>query len=511
MNPESIKSDLRAALVVFLVALPLCLGIALASGASAFSGIIAGVVGGIVVGALSGSRLSVSGPAAGLTIVVLDAINTMGSFEAFLAALVLCGLLQILLGVLKAGVLASYFPTAVIKGMLAAIGLILIFKQIPHALGYDFDYTGDENFQEKDGHNTFSDIGYAMMEPEPLAVVASVVGLLIMIFWDSRKMAFFRLIPGALIAVLTGVLLQEMALLFFPKHALEPIHLVNLPTGMLSGEASSLFVSPDWSAFMNPELYQVAITLALIASIESLLSVEAIDKLDPKYEITPSNRELVAQGSGNLVSALLGGIPVTAVIVRSSANLLAGAQTKMAAIFHGIFIIIAVAFIPQIINLIPLASLAAILLVVGFKLTKPSLIMEQLRKSPNQYIPFLVTIVAIVLSDLLTGIAIGLAVGFAFILRSNLKKSIVMVQDGPNYLIRLRHNVSFINKSLLRSYLASVKPGSFVIIDGTAASFVDDDIIDTIENFRKMSITRQIEVEIKSGTGSMHPYFRKTT
>ena len=509
MKPESIKSDLRAALVVFLVALPLCLGIALASGASAFSGIVAGVVGGIVVGALSGSRLSVSGPAAGLTIVVLDAIQSMGSFEAFLAALVLSGLLQIVFGIARAGVLASYFPTSVIKGMLAAIGLILIFKQIPHALGYDFDYSGDEDFLEKEGHNTFSDIGYALLDPEPLALVASILGLSAMILWDSRKEALFKLVPGALIAVLLGVSLQELAILFAPQYALEAVHLVSLPTGLLTGEASNLFVSPDWTAFQKPELYQVAFTLALIASIESLLSVEAIDKLDPKHEITPGNRELIAQGSGNLISGLLGGIPITAVIVRSSANLLAGAQTKMAAILHGVFIVVAVAFLPAVINLIPLASLAAILLVVGFKLTRPAIIIEQLRKTPNQYIPFLVTIVAIVFSNLLTGIAIGLVVGFGFILRSNLKKSIVMVQDGSNYLIRLRHNVSFINKSLLRSYLASIKPKSFVIIDGTAAVFIDDDIIDTIDTFRKTAGFRDIEVEIKIGTGSIHPYFRK--
>lgn len=497
MKSNRLMSDLRAATVVFLIALPLCLGIALASGASSFSGIIAGVVGGIVVGALSGSRLSVSGPAAGLTIVVLDAINTMGTFEAFLSALVLSGLLQILFGVLKAGRLASFFPTAVIKGMLAAIGLILIIKQIPYALGFEFNDASSAALTEEQKNSSWTKIAQAFMNPMPLAVCASAVGLLVMIFWDAQKQYFFKLIPGALIAVISGVLLQEMAIIFAPLYALEPGHLVNLPTGLLSGEVSNFFKMPDWSAFKTPELYPVALTIAVIASIESLLSVEAIDKLDPKHKITPSNRELIAQGSGNLVSGLLGGIPVTAVIVRSSANLLAGAKSKMAAIYHGIFLIVAVFFIPQVINLIPLATLAAILLVVGFKLTNPRLIFEQLKKSPNQYIPFLVTVIAIVLSNLLTGITIGLAVGFAFILPSYTRKSLVMTKQGSTYHIRLQNKVTFIHKSLLRSYLASVKNDSQVVFDQSAVHFIDEDISETIDNFKRTAGFRNIEVRIE--------------
>lgn len=503
-----LRSNLRASLVVFLVALPLCLGIALASGAPAFAGIWAGVVGGIVVGALSGSALSVSGPAAGLTVLVLDGIKTSGNFPAFLAAVVLCGVFQLLFGLLKAGVLAHYFPSSVIKGMLAAIGLILIFKQIPHALGYDFDYPGDEDFSEPQGHNTFSDMYYAFLELRPIALLISMVGLTAMWWWDSRKHLFFKTIPGALIAVVLGILIHKLSVLYAPASALESTHLVNLPTGILKGNVGELFVFPDWSYLWHPTTLKIALTLAVIASLESLLSIEAIDRLDPEHRNTPMNRELLAQGAGNVVSGLLGGIPVTAVVVRSSANLIAGAQSKASAVLHGLWIALAVLVFPGIMNQIPLAALASILLLVGYKLTKPALFVDQWNKGFDQFIPFVVSVTAILFTNLLTGIAIGLAVGLLYILRSNLRKSVVMVQDGSNYLIRLRHNVSFINKSTLRQCLRAVKPGSFVIIDGTSAVFIDHDIIETIEEFRLAAMHQNIEAEIKKNASSIHPYFR---
>ena len=509
---RNLSADLRSSLVVFLVALPLCLGIALASGAPAFSGIIAGIIGGVVVGLLSGSRISVSGPAAGLTVVVLDSIKSLGTFEAFLLAVVMSGILQVLFGILKAGRLANYFPTSVIKGMLASIGLILIFKQLPHALGYDFDYAGDESFFENEGHNTFTDILYAFKEPAFLAVLISSTSLLLMILWDNFAGKIHRslkLIPGALMAVALGTIINAMAIANFPEAALIGDHLVKLPTDLLKGGFLDMMKFPDFDEILNPAVYKIAIMIAVIASIESLLSIEASDKIDSDNQTTPPNRELIAQGTGNILSGLLGGIPVTAVIVRSSANLMAGAKSRYSAVLHGILLIVSVVFIPRLLNLIPLAALAAVLLSVGYKLTKPSVFKEVILKGPNQYIPFAVTVVAILFSDLLVGISIGFATGLLFILKSNLKKAVVMVNDGSNFLIQLKHNVSFINKSVLRENFAKIPDGSYLIIDGTSAIFIDTDIIETIENFCKSAPSRYIEVEIKRSESSIHPFFRK--
>jgi MFS superfamily sulfate permease-like transporter len=509
---RNLSADLRSSLVVFLVALPLCLGIALASGAPAFAGIIAGIIGGIVVGLLSGSRISVSGPAAGLTVVVLDSIKSLGAYEAFLLAVFLSGIIQVLLGLLKAGKMTNYFPSAVIKGMLASIGLILIFKQLPHALGYDFDYSGDESFFESDGHNTFTDIYFAFLEPAALAIVISISSLLLMILWDTyagRFSRFGKLVPGALLAVVSGTTINLIALSNFPELALMQEHLVALPTDLLKGGFSEMMKFPDFSQILNPKVYQIAFTIAVIGSIESLLSIEASDKLDPDHQITPTNKELIAQGSGNILSGLLGGIPVTAVIVRSSANLLAGAKSRYSAVFHGVLLLVSVVLIPTILNKIPLSALAAVLLIVGYKLTKPSVIKEIVAKGPDQYIPFAVTVIAILFSDLLIGISIGFATGLLFILKSNLKKAVVMVHDGTNYLIQLRHNVSFINKSILRDSFSRIPDGSYLIIDGTSAIFIDTDIIETIENFCKSAPNKYIQIEIKKSESSIHPFFRK--
>jgi MFS superfamily sulfate permease-like transporter len=509
MKKENITADLKASLVVFLVALPLCLGIALASGAPSFAGIIAGIVGGLIVGSLSGSNLSVSGPAAGLTVVVADSIKACQTYEAFLLAVVLSGVFQILLGLLKAGKMANFFPIAVIRGMLAAIGLILIMKQLPHALGYDFDFAGDENFEEAKGHNTFTDIYYAVLSPNKLAIIISICALVLMNFWDNyliKWLKFLRFVPGALMAVVAGISINALAPEFMQ---LQQEHLVSLPTNILNGSIGDVFAFPNFSALNMPAVYKVALTIALIASVESLLSVEATDQLDPSHFISPTNRELIAQGSGNIVSGLLGGIPVTAVIVRSSANILAGAKTRISAIAHAVLLTLTVVFIPGILNLIPLSALAAILLTVGYKLTKPEIFKQTWKKGFDQFIPFVITIIAIVFTDLLRGIGIGLIVALFYILRTNIRRSVYVVNDGNNYLVRLNHNVSFINKDILRRNLYAIPTNSHVIIDGTAAAFVDTDIIDTIETFQKAAKVKHIHVEIKRSESSSHPFFRK--
>ena len=373
---EKLKHDVPASVMVFLVALPLCLGIALASGAPAFSGVLAGIIGGIVVGRISGSQLSVSGPAAGLTVIVVDSIHQLGSYEAFLLAVCIAGVFQIILGFLKAGVLANFFPSSVIKGMLASIGLVLILKQLPKALGYDFDFEGDESFEEAGGHNTFTDIYYAFLDLKIGAVIITLASLFSMILWDSKVGKLnknLKMIPGALLAVIVGVMVNYIFANWFPQLFLEASHRVDLPTSILKSGITDLLVFPNFNAYNNPVVYSVAVTLAIVASIESLLSIEASDRLDPHHRITPLNRELLAQGTGNIVSGLLGGLPVTAVIVRTSANLLAGAVSSYSTIIHGVLLAISIVLFPLLLNSIPLSALSAILLIVGFKLTNPNL------------------------------------------------------------------------------------------------------------------------------------------
>jgi MFS superfamily sulfate permease-like transporter len=497
---ERLKKDAPASVMVFLVALPLCLGIALASGAPAFSGIIAGVVGGLIIGSLSGSQVSVSGPAAGLTIVVLNSIETLGSFEAFLLALVIGGILQILLGILKAGLISNFFPSAVIRGMLAAIGLILILKQIPHAIGYDFDYEGDFAFAEDQEHNTFTDIVFAFLEPNFLAFAICIISLVLMVVWDNKikaKLPALKVIPGALLAVGAGIFINYLAKFAGEGFMLESEHLVKLPSNILSKPLGELFSTPDFSAYQNPQVYLVAITIALIASIETLLSIEATDKLDPHLRITPLNRELIAQGIGNTLLGFIGGIPATAVIVRSSANIVAGAVSKLSAIMHGVLLIISVLFLSSVLNKIPLASLAAILLVVGYKLTNPALYRYMISQGPSQYLPFIITILSIIFTDLLVGITIGLMVGIAFMIFSNYYKAVHVTQKDHLYLIRLKNNVTFLNKFTLREQLRRLPEGADVIIDVRSASFIDHDIRETIEQFEVSAPSRGIQVEVR--------------
>jgi MFS superfamily sulfate permease-like transporter len=513
-NPwRNLKYDIPASVVVFLVALPLCLGIALASGAPLMSGIIAGIVGGLVVGTLSGSNISVSGPAAGLTAIVIVAIHDLGSYEAFLCAVVIGGVLQVLLGVLRAGTIGNFFPAAVIRGMLAAIGLILILKQIPHALGYDKDYEGDESFIQADGENTFSEIFNALGFITPGAIIIAVVAITILIFWDKpliRQHRFLKFVPGPLVAVLAGIFLTMIFRSFAPALSIEQEHLVVLPIiNDLAGFAG-LFTFPDLTQLTNPAIYVTGITLALVASLESLLCIEAADKMDPFKRITPLNRELRAQGAGNIVSGLLGGLPVTAVIVRTSANINAGARTKLSAILHGCMLAVTVILIPAVLNMIPLAALAGILLMTGYKLTNPALYREMFRKGWSQFLPFIVTVIAILVTNLLIGIFIGIVVGLFYVLKSNFHQAISMVKHGNNYLLRLNKDVSFLNKALLRKTFERIPDGSYIIIDGGQSLFIDADIIDTIKDFILNASSRNIVVEVKTNAASSNDFFRKT-
>jgi MFS superfamily sulfate permease-like transporter len=508
---KNFQNDLPASLVVFLVALPLCLGVALASGAPLFSGIIAGMVGGIVVGSLSGSSLSVSGPAAGLTTIVLASITKLGSYEIFLTAVVLAGAIQVALGYLKAGTIGNYFPSSVIKGMLAAIGIILILKQIPHAFGYDQDYQGDQSFFQRDGENTFSELVNALNYFNPGAIIISMISLLVLISWEQpfiKKIRILTLFPAPLLVVMVGISLNHLFQSSIPDFAIANEHLVSLPVSEGIGGFIGQFTLPDFSSVLTKDTWIVAFTIAIIASLESLLSLEAVDKLDPYKRNSPLNQELKAQGFGNLVSGMIGGLPVTAVIVRSSANVAAGAKTKTSTIMHGIFLLFTVMLIPGLLNKIPLASLAAILLMVGYKLIKPSLVVSMYRKGWDQFIPFVITIFAILFSDLLIGIGIGIAVGLMFVLKTNFHKALFSVNDKKNYLIRLNKDVSFLNKAVLRQTFTEIPDGSFVIIDGSRSAFIDQDILETINDFRESAETRQIEIELKQSIGSSNPLFK---
>lgn len=500
-----LKNDLPAGLVVFLVALPLCLGIALASGAPLFSGIIAGIVGGTVVAFVSGSSLSVSGPAAGLTVIVLNAITGLGSYEVFLLAVALAGLIQIALGFLKAGIVGYYFPSNVIKGMLAAIGIILILKQIPHAVGYDVDNEGDEAFFQADGENTFTEILNSINHIHPGAIVIAVVSLLILILWDQpfiKKYSFTKIVPGALIAVVTGIAMNEWFKISIPDLALSGDKLVNLPVANSASDFITQFTLPDFSALGNYQVYVVAFTIAIIASLESLLSVEAVDKLDPYKRNTPTNRELKAQGLGNLVSGLIGGLPITAVIVRSSANIGAGAKTKLAAIIHGLFLFLSVIGIANMLNKIPLAALAALLLLVGYKLARISLFKSMYKMGWDQFLPFIITVVAIQFSDLLIGIAIGMGVSIFFILRNNSKRA-YSIQQGVSQnqekiTIQLAEDVTFLNKGTIITTLDEIPNNSSVVIDGTKSHFIDVDVLEIIHDFKATAEHKKITLELKN-------------
>ncbi len=482
LSVKYLKEDLPAGLVVFLVALPLCLGIALASGAPLFSGIIAGIVGGIVVAFASGSALSVSGPAAGLTVIVLNGITTLGSYDQFLVAVVIAGILQIILGFLKAGVIGYYFPSSVIKGMLAAIGIILILKQLPIAIGY----------------NKAAAVSYHMG-----SILIAGISIAIILFWELpilKKYAFFKYVPGALIAVLVGVGLNLFFKTSIPEWALSADALVKLPVANNSAEFIGQFTLPNVHALGNYQVYVVAVTIAIIASLESLLSTEAGDKLDPYKRVTPTNRELKAQGLGNMISGMIGGLPMTAVIVRTSANVNAGAKTKLSAIFHGLLLLASVVGFATVLNQIPLACLAAVLLVVGYKLAKISLFKEMYKLGWEQFVPFFVTVVAIQFSDLLKGIALGMLVAIFYILRRNFRRDYEIHQDkqseGGAITILLAEQVTFINKGSIAKKLSGIAAGTTVTIDASRAHYIDLDVLEIINDFETSANLKNIQVHL---------------
>lgn len=483
------KTDIQAGVVVFLVALPLCLGIALASGAPLFAGIISGVIGGIVVGLLSKSQLSVSGPAAGLTAIILAAIGTLGSYQTFLVAVVLAGAIQILLGLVKAGTISNYFPSNVIEGMLTAIGVIIILKQLPHAIGYDVDNEGDFFFIEKNtGHNTLSALIDAINFAHLGAVVITLVSLAILIAFN--RVAFLKklkALPGALVVVVVGVLINEFFKASGSNLAIGQEHLVSLPVPKSFNDFVGQFSLPNFAEITRPDVWIVALTIAVVASIETLLCIEASDKLDPLKRYTDTNRELLAQGTGNILSGLLGGLPMTSVIVRTSANINSGGRTKTAAIAHGILLLLAVLSIPMILNKIPLACLAAVLLMIGYKLASPAVFKHMWKSGKYQFIPFIITVVAVVFTDLLEGVAIGLVVSVFFILRANLKLAYFFKKEeyhqGEIITIKLAQEVSFLNKAAIKQTLNHLPAQSKVVIDATDTFYIDHDVVQLIKDF----------------------------
>ncbi len=485
-----LKYDFPASIVVFLVAVPLCLGIALASGAPLFSGMIAGILGGIVVGILSNSHTSVTGPAAGLTAVVLASIHQLGSFEVFLLSVVLAGALQLILGIVRAGGIADFVPSSVIRGMLTGIGLIIILKQIPHAVGYDKEAEGSVSFWGPAGETTFSNLWNALVQYIHLgAATVALVSIAILIAAERPAVKrFLGLIPGALVAVVVGVLMNEVfkatgnSLLVIGEE-----HLVKIPVAQTFSEFIGSFSLPDFSAWDNPKVYSVAVVLCAIASIETLLCIEAMDQVDPYKRTTNPNTELRAQGIGNMLSGLIGGLPMTSVIVRSTANVTAGARTKLSTILHGSFLLMSVILIPKVLNLIPLSTLAAILILVGYKLAKPSLFAQMWRYGKYQWWPFIITVVTIVFSDLLTGVLVGLGASVLAILYGNLRNAYFFHEEeyheGDLIRIRLSQEVSFLNKASIKRTLDDLPAGSFVLIDASDTAYIDFDVLEIIRDF----------------------------
>ena len=496
----NLRADIPASIVVALVALPLCLGVALASGAPLFSGLIAGIAGGIVVGLLSRSPLSVSGPAAGLTVIVFDAIARLPNYPAFLAAVMLAGLFQIAFSFSRAGVLSEFVPSSVITGMLAAIGLILILKQVPHLVGFDGDFEGSFEFLSPDGGNTFSMLWRSLTASlTPGALIIGLICLAFLFWWDKTrpKEGPLRFVPGPLVVVLIGVIGNALLGALRPEWQLGAKHLVQVPVANSPLELVNLLTFPDFTALATSAVWVTGVTIAIVASLESMLSVKAVDELDPRRRTTDKNRELFAQGGGNLVSGLLGGLPVTSVIVRSSANVDAGAESKASTILHGAWLLLSVALIPAVLNLIPLAALAAVLIATGYKLTKPKLFTERWGQGWSQFVPFVVTIVAILFTDLLIGIVIGLAVGFAFVIARNFRTAITFACEDKDCLVRARRNLYFMHKYELQQALQKVPDGANLLIDLSSTNYVDLDNIDLINAFIKGASYRGISVVVR--------------
>lgn len=511
----SLRHDIPSSIAVFLVALPLCLGIALASGVPLMGGLLAGIIGGIVVGALSGSHTSVSGPAAGLVAIVLAQVAALTEpgmtevegYQRFLVAVFIGGALQIVLSVLKAGFIAYYFPSSVIRGLLAAIGLILILKQIPHAIGYDQVAEGDFTFFQEDGYNTFSEIGHMFVGLSHAAVVISVVSLVILIGWERSSWLKRSPVPGALIAVVIGTAINEVLLRVAPDFALGQSHRVSLGGSEAEGSLG-WFIFPDWTAFAVPKVYLAGVTIAIVASLETLLNLEAVDKLDRQKRVSPANRELLAQGVGNMCAGMVGGLPITSVIVRGSANVYSGAKSKASTILHGVWLVGTIALIPGVLEMIPLSSLAAILIFTGYKLANPAIFRDMFSRGWNQFLPFLFTVVAIVMTDLLLGIIIGLFIGVFFILRSMERAPFLRVKAQPTYRevtrLKLGQHVTFLNRSRMLKTLDRFEPGSHVILDATETEYIDADVLELIREFRDIKApARKIDLSM---VGFEHRY-----
>lgn len=503
-----LKNDLPASVVVFFVALPLCLGIALASGAPLFSGVIAGIIGGIVVGSLSGSKIGVSGPAAGLAAIVLTAIGTLGGYENFLVAVVLGGIIQLVFGILKAGIIGYYFPSSVIKGMLTGIGIIIILKQIPHFFGYDAEPLGADSFNESSGENTFTAI---LNIADNVAIGPTIIGLIslgILVLWSNvlvKKSKIFEIIQGPLVAVAVGIIFYLLTQ-SNDSLAISGSHLVSVPVPDGIDSFIGQFSFPNFSAITNPEVWIIAFTIALVASLETLLCVEATDKLDPHKNVTPTNRELLAQGTGNVLSGLVGGLPITQVIVRSSANIQSGGRTKLSAIFHGFLLLISVILIPTLLNMIPLSVLAAILLIVGYKLAKPSLFKTMYNQGWKQSVPFFVTVIGIIFTDLLVGIGLGLGVGIIVILIKSYQNShFLHIEDRSNGKHRIKmtfaEEVTFFNKGAILKELHSLPRETYLELDVSKTRYLDNDIIEILEDFAFKAKERNIDIKLVSARG----------
>ena len=508
-NPlKYLKNDLPASIVVFFVALPLCLGIALASGAPLFSGLIAGIVGGVVVGALSGSKIGVSGPAAGLAAIVLTAIGTLGGYENFLVAVVLGGVIQIVFGILKAGVIGYFFPSSVIKGMLTGIGIIIILKQIPHFFGYDPDPSGDFAFFQVDGQNTFSEILNSINHIQLGSLLVGFIGLAILILWDkvlSKKAKIFQLVQGPLVAVVVSIIFYILTK-SNDTLAIASSHLVSVPVPDSVDSFIGQFSLPNFSAISNPAVWVVAFTIALVASLETLLCVEATDKIDPHKNVTPTNRELLAQGTGNIISGMIGGLPITQVIVRSSANIQSGGRTKMSAIIHGLLLLISILLIPTLLNMIPLSVLAAVLFIVGWKLAKPELFKKMYLLGWKQFVPFVITVLGIVFIDLLYGLGIGLAVGIIIALRNSYKNSHFLHKEGEDVddgkiKMTLAEEVTFFNKATILKELDNLPENSYLELDVRKTRHLDFDVIEILEDFAFKANERNITIKLISERG----------
>jgi len=505
-----IKENFPSGLVVFLVALPLCLGIALASGAPPLSGIIAGIVGGLVIGAISNSNISVSGPAAGLTAIVLTAITELGAFELFLCAGIIAGIIQLILGFIRAGSISNYFPNNVIEGMLAAIGIIIILKQIPHALGFDKDYEGHESIFDKGlNFGYFTELFGAV---HPGAILVTLISVGILLAWDKiPALKRLKMLPGALVAVVAGILLNEAFKMSGSSLAIDTNHLVSLPVPQSLDDFKNLITMPDFNGFTNLKVWIAGATIAIVASIETLLCIEASDRLDTQRRITDTNLELKAQGIGNLVSSLIGGLPMTSVVVRSSANANAGATSKASAMIHGFLLLVCVLSIPFLLNLIPLATLAAVLLLVGYKLAKPATFRHFWHLGKFQFIPFVATVVAIVATDLLKGVGIGLAISVFYILQGNMKRAYYLsrekLDDADGISIKLAEEVSFLNKAAIKKTLKNIKPNSTVIIDATTTSYIATDVLEMIQDFANIRAKEEdINVELMGFKTSYRDY-----